>query len=62
MPPIRSLRQLQLAPQSQAGVARSLAVTGDAGTPHAARGSCRPWYNPALESAIYFVPGVIGCC
>jgi ABC-2 type transport system permease protein len=45
---------------SQAGVARSLAITGDAGTRMPLEVRVRPWYNPALESSIYIVPGVIG--
>lgn len=45
---------------SQAGVARSLAITGDAGPRMPLEVRVRPWYNPALESAIYIVPGVIG--
>jgi ABC transporter DrrB family efflux protein len=45
---------------SQAGVARSLAIAGDAGARMPLEVRVRPWYNPALESAIYIVPGVIG--
>jgi ABC-2 type transport system permease protein len=45
---------------SQAGVARSLAISGDAGTRMPLEVRVRPWYNPALESSIYIVPGVIG--
>lgn len=45
----------------QAGVARSEAIARESGggsPPVEVR--VRPWYNPALRSALYIVPGIIG--
>jgi len=45
----------------QAGVARSQALARETGAaPPALEVRVRPWYNPALRSAVYIVPGIIG--
>lgn len=43
-----------------AGAIRSQALAAARGVPPAIEVRVRPWYNPALRSAVYIVPGIIG--
>jgi ABC-2 type transport system permease protein len=43
-----------------AGAMRSQALAASRGTPELVQVRVRPWYNPALRSAVYIVPGIIG--
>lgn len=53
--------QAAISAAALAGAARNAAAaTGAARTGGRLEVRVRPWYNPALESAIYIVPGVIG--
>lgn len=43
-----------------AGATRSQTLAAARGGPQAIEVRVRPWYNPALRSAVYIVPGIIG--
>ena len=49
-----------IAAASMAGVSLTASLASSAGAEPILDVRIRPWYNPALESAIFIVPGVIG--
>lgn len=49
-----------MAGAAQAGLVQSRAVLGARGIVQPVEVNVRPWYNPAVRSAVFIVPGIVG--